>query len=650
MVAASAVFLGFQKIDRWGFERGGDTLLGLELGLDLQGGSHLVYQAIDTETREPIVPEEGQMDALKRSIEKRVNSTGLGEPIIQILGDERNRLLVQLPGVSDPERAKRIIGDTAQLVFKHRTLNIPRELPEGITDQDIVSITAGTLPQEGEGSPAAEGTPAAEAKPEESGAQAEATGEPGQPQEGPASVSDAAPEGGQSVAQPSFETMSPEEAAKAVAEAAGGEPSEQTEGPPIMIVEFTELGAAKFALVMERLSSTLLESFVSQGPPPNRLEISVEGDQLLRLEENFLSIRQINSTRFGFAFTGQPEDATVAEAQALLGDNPTIHFTEIQGKVDEQPREGALTGDDLARAYPSQHSGSGAPIVNLEFNSRGSKIFGELTERIAGSPTDQIAIFLDDEELLSPQVTSAITSGSAIIQGRDFTVEGVRDLANLLEEGSLPLTIDLIQERDVDAILGADSLKKSVVAGLVGLGLVLMFMTFYYRASGVVASLALLMYAVLILGIFKLLPVTLTLSGVAAIILSVGMAVDANVLIFERMKEELRAGRTLLSAINIGFNRAWPAIRDGNVSTLITCGILFYFSSRLGTTVVQGFAVTLAIGVLVSMFSAITISRTLLRVMATTGLARKLGLFVPTGGGELPQLREGQVPSAAQRS
>ena len=193
-------------------------------------------------------------------------------------------------------------------------------------------------------------------------------------------------------------------------------------------------------------------------------------------------------------------------------------------------------------------------------------------------------------------------SSNLIISGQDFTVERVRDLALLLESGRLPIPIELIQERDVDAILGEDSLAKSVVAGFIGLGLVLVFMTLYYRLPGLIASVTLVLYSGMVLAIFKIMPVTLTLSGVAAAILSIGMAVDANILIFERMKDELRAGRTLLSAINIGFDRAWPAIRDGNVSTLITCGILFWFSDQLGATIVQGFSVTLAIGVLVSMF------------------------------------------------
>ena len=208
-------------------------------------------------------------------------------------------------------------------------------------------------------------------------------------------------------------------------------------------------------------------------------------------------------------------------------------------------------------------------------------------------------------------------------------LERVRDLALLLESGRLPIPIELIQERDVDAMLGADSLAKSVLAGGTGLMLVLLFMTLYYRVPGFVASLALILYSGMVLSIFKLIPITLTLSGVAAAILSIGMAVDANILIFERMKDELRAGRTMLSAINIGFNRAWPAIRDGNVSTLITCAILFWFSDQLGATIVQGFAVTLAVGVMISMFSAIVISRTMLRILALSPLSKRIKLFMP---------------------
>ena len=600
LIVAVAV-LAVQKISFGGFERGGDTVLGLSLGLDLQGGIHLVYQVedvVDSVTGLVTSPDSDDMEGLKRIIERRVNSSGLGEPIIQILGQDR--LLVQLPGVSDPGRAKEIIGETALLEFMHRRLDVPVKL-EQFVPADVVSLTARRLPTE-----------------DELAAEFATTTD-----EGLATTTDAA-------------ATSTEEAQAVAAEATSTEEAQPAlEQPPVLVFEFSDAGADKFRAVLDKLAA----SFREASPRLSRLEIAIEGDEPLRYTDvpSFYFQQLASSTRYAMALEryaepDQDAEALIAYTNERLGANPRTSFTEIQGSFDENI---GLTGDDLARAFAGTHSGSGVPIVNIEFNDRGTRIFGELTQQIVGTE-ESIAIFLDKEELIAPVVTSVITSGTGFIQG-NFTLERARDIALLLESGRLPVPVELVQERDIDAILGVDSLNKSVIAGLVGLGLVLLFMTLYYRVPGAIAAVALLIYAALLLAIFKVLPVTLTLSGVAAAILSVGMAVDANILIFERMKDELRAGRTLLSAINIGFDRAWPAIRDGNVSTLITCGILFWFSDQLGTTIVQGFAATLAIGVLVSMFSAITVSRTLLRVLATTAVSRRLGVFVPTGGGELPQ-------------
>ena len=626
LVVVSVTLLSIQKIEIGNFERGEDTVLGLSLGLDLQGGIDLRYQAVDSVTREPIVPEADQMEALKRSIEDRINASGLGEPNIQLLGDDR--LLIQLPGVTDPARAKEIIGETAQLIFRHRRLDVPRELEE-ISNVDIVSVTAGPLPLNGEEEDTIGTTTAPQVAPAE-----EDEGDTATEIAGTTTATTAAgivSEGEEGGDQP------------ATGEEPGAEGEEEDGGPPVLILEFTDEGAEKFAEVMERLSDSLVPTGFSGDQPrvyPSRLDIALDGAETRRFDVTAFSVLRIgSSTRFAFPFPqigGAGAVTDVAAARAILGDNPVIHLTEIQGKVDEEIREGSLTGNDLSRAFPSQHGVTSEPIVSLQFKTRGTKIWGELTTRIAGSQTDQIAIFLDNQELISPVVTTPITSGTTIIQG-NFTLDRVKDIALLLQSGALPLSIELIQERDVDAILGSDSLAKSVVAGLVGLSLVLLFMVLYYRVPGIIGAVALLIYASLLLAIFKAVPVTLTLSGIAAVILSIGMAVDANILIFERMKEELRAGRTLLSAINIGFNRAWPAIRDGNVSTLITCAILFWFADQLQATVVQGFAIALAIGVFISMFTAITVSRTLLRVVATTRLSHRLGMFVPSGGGDLPQ-------------
>ena len=623
LIAASGLLLGFQTINLGGFQRGGSTLLGLSLGLDLQGGSHLVYQAesiSDAGDTAPRPPSEQEMLALQRIIERRVNSSGLGEPIIQILGDDR--LLIQLPGVRDPGRAKSIIGETARLEFKHRKLNVSRNLTtEGVVGAaDIVSISAEPLPEE--------------------------------------LIPEDAPVQPETAATPATESASQTPEAEGAAQAPEGEAAEATpeaedeaDATPVIIVEFTPQGAEKFDEVLARLNQSL--EGITIGGIPSALNITIEGNEPLVLEavpSLFIS-RLPDTNRYVFPYP-QPQVGAegegeglhdVARAQSIVGDAATAIFIEQQGQVDE---DFGLGGDNLDRAYASLHATSGQPIINLEFDSTGTRLFGEKTTEIAGSLTDSIAVFLDGVELIAPVVRQPITTGTAIVEG-GFTLDRANDISLQLEGGRLPIPITLIQERGVDAILGADSLAKSVVAGMVGLALVFLFMTLYYRVPGLVASVALVIYAAMVLAIFKLLPVTLTLSGVAATILSVGMAVDANVLIFERMKDELRNGRTLISAINIGFNRAWPAIRDSNVSTLITCGILFYFSNQLGTTIVQGFAVTLAIGVMVSMFSAIVISRTILRVIASTRLSRHLGAFVPTGASDMPQQA---VSPAVQRS
>ncbi|MDO8751455.1 MAG: protein translocase subunit SecD [Dehalococcoidia bacterium] len=290
-------------------------------------------------------------------------------------------------------------------------------------------------------------------------------------------------------------------------------------------------------------------------------------------------------------------------------------------------KEVNLTGEDLTRAYPGTDPQTGKPVINVTFTSRGAGIFGDMSTRLAGTP-HRFAVFLDEEEIMAPVFREPILGGSAVVSG-SFTAERVRTISIQLESGRLPIPIEVVQESSVDATLGAESLRKSLIAGVAGLGLVLLFIVMYYKAPGLVAAMALIIYTVVLLAIFKLVPITLTLAGVAAFILSIGMAVDANVLIFERMKEELRLGRTLASAIEIGFNRAWTSIRDSNVSTLITCAILFWFGQRLGASLVAGFASTLAIGVVVSMFSAITISKTILNLFSISPLGSRRSWFTP---------------------
>ena len=639
LVVLSGLAVGFKTITIGNFERGGeDTLLGLTLGLDLQGGSHLVYQAsLFSEPDEPgmsgerIPPTTDQMDSLRKTIERRLNSSGLGEPILQVLGEDR--LLVQMPGVSDPDSAKALIGETAQLEFKHRTRNVPQplEFEEGeIVSYSVVEVTPELFaPPEEEGEADTEGS-------EGEGTDESDTSESGSGDDEETDSEDAAASSGEG-----------DDEAEDTAPAAPG--------PPGLVVEFSDTGFAKFSEAVSEMRDSLIAGQGAANIFPDRLAFSLAGAEAQEVEVTYQQAilledgqvvpvggdpyvsEIIGTNKFVIALlTAFPDaDDLTAEAERQFAPGGELVFKLIKGFVDEDI---GLTGDDLARAYPGQHQGSGAPIVNIEFNGEGTRKFAEITTEIAGT-NDQIAIFLDDEELIAPVAEQAITGGTAFISGRDFTIDRVRDIALLLESGRLPIPIELILEKDVDAILGSDSLEKSVRAGVVGLILVFLFMLLYYRMPGLIAALALLIYALMLIAIFKMLPVTLTLSGVAAAILSVGMAVDANILIFERMKEEMRSGRTLLSSINIGFNRAWSAIRDSNVSTLITSGILYWFADTLGATVVQGFAATLAIGVMLSMFSAIFVSRTLLRIVALTGIGRRLRWFVPTEGKNLPQLQ-----------
>lgn len=298
--------------------------------------------------------------------------------------------------------------------------------------------------------------------------------------------------------------------------------------------------------------------------------------------------------------------------------------------------ETGLTGADMERAFASQDQATGQPVLSFELKSGAAQQFALLTQRLydtritTGDP-DQLAFTLDGEVLVSATVRSPILSGAGIIQG-SFTPEEVRQLAIQVESGRLPIDITEISSSVVAASLGAQSLEDALIAGGVGLLLVLFFMAAYYRAAGLVAGVALVFYTALVLAVFKLIPVTLTLAGLAGFILSLGMAVDANILIFERLKEELRIGRTLQTAMQIGFNRAWNSIRAGNVSTILIALVLFFFGSGSANSSVTGFAVSLLIGVVMSMFTAIFISRNLLGIAAATALRRFPRLFSPDLG------------------
>ncbi|KKS73346.1 MAG: Preprotein translocase subunit SecD [Candidatus Azambacteria bacterium GW2011_GWB1_42_72] len=315
----------------------------------------------------------------------------------------------------------------------------------------------------------------------------------------------------------------------------------------------------------------------------------------------------------------------ISQAIALIGETPFLEFKEARSEIDAEKilkeqknkipeylamdpyfSETNLNGKYIKNAKVEFNQSTYQPEVSVQFDDDGAKIFEELTKKNVGK---QLGIYLDGLPISAPVVREAISGGSAVISGK-FTIDEAKKLTERLNAGALPVPIKLISQDSVGASLGQDSLNKSIMAGLIGFLAVVIFMILYYRFPGIVAVIALLIYAALVLALFKLIPVTLTLAGIAGFILSIGMAVDANILIFERMKEEFRVGKELNFAINDGFARAWPSIRDSNISTLITTLVLYYFT----TSVVKGFALTLGIGVIVSMFSAIVTTRSFLKL------------------------------------
>ncbi len=340
-----------------------------------------------------------------------------------------------------------------------------------------------------------------------------------------------------------------------------------------------------------------------------------------------------------------PGVSEAEKAKALIGETTLLEFRELlegeDGEPEWVPVVGTVAGKEkvLNSGYFQENTyvatdDFGGVLLIFEWNDEGSELSEQITERLIGKP---LGIFLSGEPLLgedgqpiAPFVRSVITTRGQI---EGLSLKEATELSQLLNAGRIPVPLTPIYEQTVSPILGADFVDMSLKAGLIGIILVMLFMIVYYRLPGVLASLALIFYGAVVLAIFKLWPVTLTLAGIGGFVLSIGMAVDANVLIFERMKEEFRAGRALGAAIETGFSRAWTAIRDSNVTTIIVCIILIWLgSSIVESAPVTGFAVTLLIGVLVSMFSAIVVTRTLLRLFVRTPLAPKTGLFSPFSG------------------
>ena len=496
------------------------------LGLDLQGGAHLVYEADFSEVK--VDDKKASLEGVRDVIERRVNSFGVSEPLVQVSGD--SRIIIELAGVFDIKEAISRIGDTPLLEFKEQG-------QVNFTDNEINEINNKNKEQE-------------------------------------------------LLANEILKRTLNNEDFIELAREYSEDPGSKDKGGIIDFVKKDMLDQSYAEVIFDKLANNEVHQEIVESDfcyhIIKKLEEKVEGEN-----------REVKSQH--------------------------ILFMKSANLNQQEWKNTDLSGKQLKVANVLFDQTTGGVEVGLEFDGEGKDLFGEITERNVGKP---VGIFLDGFVISAPKVNEKISQGRAVITG-NFNLNEAKELVQRLNAGALPVPIKLISQQTVGATLGKESLDKSLYAGIIGLIILALFMIIYYRLPGLLAVLALAVYATTILAIFEAWPVTLTLSGIAGFILSIGMAVDANVLIFERTKEELKDGQTLSPAIETGFKRAWSSIRDSNFSSLITCIILIYF----GSSMIKGFAVTLGIGILISMFSAVVITRNFLRMTAKTKLKNMLWLF-----------------------
>lgn len=600
------------------------------LGLDLKGGAHLVYQADTAQFSED---EKGEaIEGVREVIERRVNGFGVGEANVQStkVGDDY-RLIVELPGIQDVNAAIQMIGGTPILEFKEENDVPPRELTaeekKGMDEfnKDAEKRAKELLKKIKDGTSFEQ---VARESSEDTGTK-EKDGYLG-----------FLPE---NQLLPSFKQW----AEKAKTGDVATKLVTSTQGYHILKMGETQEG--EDVVSASHILICYLGADGCDTPMYTKQEAEVKAKELFDQANanNFETLAKEFSTEPGADVSGgdlgtfgrnsgfvpEFEDAVFnAEVGKIIGPVETQFGYHVIYKKDQHPskeyelshifvrtqletdilppqdpwKSTGLTGKQLEKSEVVTDPQTGAIQIALQFDSEGKELFKDITTRNVGKP---IAIYLDG--LLSgtpPVVQTPITDGRAVITG-GFNLAEARQRVRDLNTGALPVPIELVSQQTIGASLGAESLQKSLYAGIVGVIIVMIFMLLYYRLPGLVSIVALGIYIALTLALFKLIGVTLTLAGIAGFILSIGMAVDANVLIFERLREELRSGKSMKLAVEEGFLRAWSSIRDGNISTLITCLMLIW----LGTSFVKAFAIALSIGILVSMFTAITASRLFLR-------------------------------------
>ncbi len=636
IIAVLGGFLDYPKLydsgvdflnSKLGLQIGHYYNLPFRLGLDLQGGTQLVYQANMDK-----IPGSDQNDAaegVRDVIERRVNAFGVAEPLVQTSKEGSNfRVLVELAGIKDVDQAIKMIGETPLLEFKEQSTQ----------PQELTAEQKKTMDEYNK-----------EAKSQAKEILAQVLDNPG-------SFADLAKEKSEDAATKDnggdvgfiSESSVHSEFFKTLNNLDNGQVAkdlvENAEG-------YNILKRGEYKEETKVKASHLLICF--KGADRCEQETSKE-DALKKIQElkaqatadNFTDLVKANSTEPGADQSGgdlgyfgkgqmvkQFEDAVYAMNVGDISDvietqfgyhliykadakaDPTYQAYRIltKKKTDadyisqDQYKYTGLSGKHLKKAQVTFSPNTNEPQVSLEFNDDGKALFADITGRNVGKI---VGIFLDGEAISLPRVNEKISEGSAVITGK-FSLEESKTLARRLNAGALPVPIELVSQQTVGASLGQEFIQKSLNAALLAFLLITIFMVVYYRLPGLLSIFALIIYTIINVVIFKSIPVTLTLSGIAGFVLSAGMAVDANVLIFERLKEELRAGKPLASATTEAFRRAWTSIRDGNLTTLLACFFLYWF----GTSMIKGFAVTLFIGVVISMLSAIIITRTFMELV-----------------------------------
>lgn len=503
------------------------------LGLDLQGGTHLEYEADIAQ----VAPADrtDALNGVRDVIERRVNTLGVSEPLIQTTraGDDW-RVTVELAGIRDVNQAITLIGETPILEFKEEN----PEASRGLTADERRKLDE--------------------------------------------------------------------------ANAAERNTTED-------LIEAVTAKDADFAVIAARENKS--EELKAVSGDVGFIQANPYLADLVEI------LKETPAGQIHPEIIDRPGEFIIAKVEEIKDGDIRARLIVISKTTERdivpQPepwRSTQLTGKQLESSRVEFDPQSGAVQVSLQFDSEGGDLFAELTRNNLGK---QIAIFLDGQIISAPVVQSEILGGRAVISG-NFNVDEAKVLSRRLQAGALPIPIKLIAQQSVGPTLGADSLQASLLAGLIGFALVALFMLLMYRVPGVAAIVALILYAALSIAVFKLLPVTLTLAGIAGFILSIGIAVDANVLVFERLKEELKLGKTLSQAMEDSFRRAWLSIRDGHVTILISCAVLFWFSS----SIIKGFALTLGFGTLLSLFTAVVTTRTILRALVHTPMAKQPWLFL----------------------